>query len=440
MKINKLSKNFILFFTIMFVLLLSSCDTTEDGSKLRSLTINSEGDVTTLKIEETLKLSITKEPNTAVIGRINWESSDEEIAIVSKSGVVTAINSGTVDIYASYQNITGKITITVLNQVDATDNLFPEVEMHKVFTEYNETTDKTDSYIYMGVYPQSVVKNQNLILALNNTPRLNNSDIVEYKNHRYLAVTITNKYAGYRDWRISDERYPFYTGFEVNKVEYFRIEPIKWKIIYQDSTTNNAMLIAQDILDCKPFLNVKNSTYREINGNLIYDTNYEYSDIRNWLNNYFYKNAFSLDEQSYLLETLNSNEPKDPIYQSKYPTNDTIDKVYLPSYDDVTNPDYGFDNFGYASSTRRAENSDYARSQGATVTLFGTPAKNNGLYTLRFGLNTLKDYVAIVSFEGYVSNANGSTSDTGTDEKCFYVDAPSLGIRPCCNINLTNFK
>lgn len=439
MKIYKISKFLLLILCLTFTLSLASCDTSRD-SKLEALIISSENDVTSIKIEETLSLTVKKVPETAVVGRITWESSDEDIAKVSKTGIVTAINSGVVTITASYLDVTGEIEITVIEQAEPIDNLFPEVETHKILTEYNEITSRNETYIYFGEYPQSVVNNQKLVTALDKASRIDGTDIVEYKGHRYLAVTIENKYASYRDWKISDERYPYYTGFEIGKTEYFRIEPIKWKVISYDTLTQNAMLMAMDILDCKPFLNEIGDNYRVINGQTVYNTNYEYSSIRNWLNYDFFNTAFSKFEQSVIAETLLVNEPDDPIYVSKYPTNDTIDKIYLPSYTDITKAEYGFDPFGYYSVTRQAKNSDYARSQGATVTTIGNPPRNNGLYSLRFGLNSLKDYVAIVSYEGYVSNANGSTSSDGSDEKCFYVDAPSLGVRPCCNIDLNKFS
>ena len=55
--------------------------------------------------------------------------------------------------------------------------------------------------------------------------------------------------------------------------------------------------------------------------------------------------------------------------KNKYVTNVTCDKVYLPSYQDFFNEEYGFDNNNTISKTRECKTTDYARARGTWSSL-----------------------------------------------------------------------
>ena len=79
--------------------------------------------------------------------------------------------------------------------------------------------------------------------------------------------------------------------------------------------------------------------------NGIYRNNYQYSDIRTWLNNDFLEQAFYYDPS--LIQTVNVDNSAKSTGDSinPYACEDTQDKVYLLSYKDVNNKEYGFPDY-----------------------------------------------------------------------------------------------
>ena len=75
-------------------------------------------------------------------------------------------------------------------------------------------------------------------------------------------------------------------------------EPIKWRVM--DVSETKAVLMADSILDYSPY-----NESEERNG--IY---WGSSDIRNWLNDYFYNNAFSNEEREIIENTSHENGSK----------------------------------------------------------------------------------------------------------------------------------
>lgn len=142
-------------------------------------------------------------------------------------------------------------------------------------------------------------------------------------------------------------------------------EKIKWRVLSVNG--DEALLLADKNLDCKKY----NETYA--------DVTWETSTIRSWLNGYgigsnadgkdctsdnFIGKAFTASEQGTINQKTIQN-PNNPEYGT-IGGNDTTDKVFLLSLDEVMNPDYGFSsNYSEWSKTRWAKNTDYAKMQGA---------------------------------------------------------------------------
>ncbi|MCH5265813.1 MAG: hypothetical protein J1F02_07925, partial [Lachnospiraceae bacterium] len=114
-------------------------------------------------------------------------------------------------------------------------------------------------------------------------------------------------------------------------------EPIKWRVLSVDD--NDAFLLADQNLDCQPY-NEEDT-----------DGTWETCTLRSWLNSIFYQNAFSVTEQNAITETTTVNAESG---------NDTNDKVYLLSNDEVMNPSYGFTSSFYYAETRKSKNTAYA--------------------------------------------------------------------------------
>ncbi len=173
-------------------------------------------------------------------------------------------------------------------------------------------------YVYYGLYPQSHVKDTQLISNIENTNPINESGWYFYNDNFYYKA-VSHVYNG--------ESYTFTDGDNiVNETSYwFRCDPIKWNVI--SSSNNQYSLIADTLLD---------SHYYHHN----YDTNdYYSSDIRTWLTSSFYSLAFYFNDASLSNVTLEDNH---------------IEKIYLPSYSEMN-----------SSLAKTAVTTDYARALGA---------------------------------------------------------------------------
>ena len=171
-------------------------------------------------------------------------------------------------------------------------------------------------------------------------------------------------------------------------------EAIEWIVLANDGHT--ATLISKYGLDAKQY----NMEYESVT--------WESCTLRKWLNGDFLNAAFSAEEQA-RLETVTVTADKNPKYDTN-PGNDTQDKVYLLSIDEV-NALFSSDD------ARKCQATEYAKVQGVYVGDSG-----NCWWWLRSpGLNS-HDAVYVTS-DGSVRNS-GSTVDND-----HYVIRPVMVLR-----------
>lgn len=153
-------------------------------------------------------------------------------------------------------------------------------------------------------------------------------------------------------------------GYYVSTVYYFKYEPITWKVLKLDTENNKAFLFANIALDSQDFNHI--DTSNTINGETIYANNYEYSTIRKWLNDNFFNTAFNANEKSIILDIDVDNSASSTGYKTnKYECNNTLDKLFLLSYQDAINPEYSFDSvYSEKDENRQLKATDYASIQG----------------------------------------------------------------------------
>ncbi|MBR4342614.1 MAG: hypothetical protein IKP88_07905 [Lachnospiraceae bacterium] len=128
-------------------------------------------------------------------------------------------------------------------------------------------------------------------------------------------------------------------------------EEIEWIVLAKDS--KKILVVSKYALDCLPY----NKEYRE------YDITWEKSSLREWLNKIFYKTAFTKKERTMInkVKLINDDNP----YYGTEGGNDTKDKVFLLSLNDVINTLYGFDSDIHEYDiTRRCAATSYAKAQG----------------------------------------------------------------------------
>lgn len=133
-------------------------------------------------------------------------------------------------------------------------------------------------------------------------------------------------------------------------------EPIKWRVLSVNG--KDAFLLADQNLDYQYY------NYRDYSEEYLAVT-WETCSLRKWLNEDFYNAAFNDEEKGSILTTEVVNEDN-PEYGTAG-GNNTEDKIYLLSINEVINPSYGFaSDYGFAE-TREFHCTKYARSKWTSL-------------------------------------------------------------------------
>lgn len=239
--------------------------------------------------------------------------------------------------------------------------------------------------------------------------------------------------------------------------KYFKVEPIKWRVL-TENYNGKKLLLAENILINIPFFYDWVSG-REEDGKEIFANNYKYSQVRAFLNGLTYQNgmtadnqistefykmgflqtAFTEKEQARIAVTIvdnskRSTEPDDNINYpeswdvSEYVCDNTKDKVFLLSEQEVTTEAYGFDPDPDASvidgvhkkSSRIRMTTDFAKACGA----FQNPEKGmGGCWWLR---TPTYAYAAILIMDFLARNI----SNAGAANSSFYTYDSASGVVP----------
>ena len=264
--------------------------------------------------------------------------------------------------------------------------------------------DYTDwSYVYFGSYPQSEVTDAGIISAIDAALA------TQGKGKGDVWVDGTK----YRKVDSSDTNQTIYFGD--SEYRYFKWERIRWKVLSNDGS--KLFLLADQALDCNEYNESRTAT------------TWENCTIRSWLNGYgsesnidgidytadsFFQNAFSVSEQKEILTTTVVNGEN-----SDYHTdggNDTLDKLFLLSYDEATNETYGFCSkftvVGSAKNTVRSASrwiqpTTYARAMGTNSS--GDAANTGGNANAWWSFRTpgyCKDGYAQATGSNYLGSAS----------------------------------
>ena len=117
--------------------------------------------------------------------------------------------------------------------------------------------------------------------------------------------------------------------------------PIEWIVLRREG--DKALLLSKNCLDCKQYhIGYSNATWENCN-------------IRKWLNQKFFNDAFTPSDQGKILDTLVIN--RDNIEYETYGGNNTTDKIFLLSIEEAENL--------LNREERQAKCTDYAKAQGA---------------------------------------------------------------------------
>ncbi|MCH5253053.1 MAG: Ig-like domain-containing protein [Lachnospiraceae bacterium] len=195
-------------------------------------------------------------------------------------------------------------------------------------------------------------------------------------------------------------------------------EPIKWRVLSVDES-GDAFLLADRIVNFQAY----NKTNKA-------DVIWENCTLRSWLNGYgiekngeqdysgtgnsFFDNAFSEEEKNAILETEVENE--DNLTEEG-----PLDKVYLPSISEVTNPAYGFSSLkvDFGDESRLAYMTDYAHFEGLEYCWYLRSMASQGGHSTPAATH--------IDNRGYVQ-----------DQHLGYSVASAMGVRPVLHLDLNN--
>ena len=304
--------------------------------------------------------------------------------------------------------------------------------------------------IQFGSYPQTKVKDETLIAELNAlAPEWDNWTSYGYYSGdgttgsmvpgdwmRYVDVTYNgSKYRGVRftEYR---ENSTYFSQDSVQQIEnkyydntsyWFEFETIDWRVL----DPNTGLVMCETIIDSQPYSNTnyyKNYEYFNDSAYTNYANDYETSSIRQWLNDDFYNTAFSnIEKKEISYSTLNNAGVFTLVggagYDERFDSNPTNDKIFLLSWDEVQNSDFGFSTEGIDNDVARiAYGSDYAKSQGLHVD------NSKSSWLLRSPGYPLS----------YQSSCVGSSGSLHTQFQTFYIYS---GIRPAlCLRDIYNYN
>lgn len=284
----------------------------------------------------------------------------------------------------------------------------------------------TVKIVCFGQYPQALVTDEQLLEKLNLLPldwtvyeyysgrgsnyTAERSDYmffsdVDYNGQCYRAV----RFDGYRSMptnrpTTAEHSYQDDNGYFANTVYWFRYEPIKWIVLDEES----GLILSLYSVDSQPFNN-QNPPFGRINGGLV--NNWEISGLRQWIGGTFYETAFSEAEKAMIQTSLIANNGIGGTYNYQ----DTNDKVFLLSYEDVTT---SYSDLFSNHQILIASGTEYAKSQGLQI--FDT---NSSIWYLRSPVSNTHYGVSGVYADGALAE-NG----IGIDYSC-------IGTRPAINID-----
>lgn len=203
---------------------------------------------------------------------------------------------------------------------------------------------RADSTLTYGLYPQTRVANETIISSLN-------SITSPEDNGWYL---LDGEYYAKKEASPYGSNYVFDDGATIVKgTEYwFKCEPIRWKVLFCDG--GKYSLVSTTVL----------AGFYYSNGHAI-DIDYSGSVIREWLNGEFYDTAFSLGNTLVQTTMVDNSAATTRYDENKNVFENVEDKVYLLSYQDYLNADYGFLTDSLAMDTaRQRKSTDWARANG----------------------------------------------------------------------------
>ena len=316
---------------------------------------------------------------------------------------------------------------------------------------YELFTEDGVKKIKFGSYPQSLVSDSDLATTLSSKagtlPSADNSENWTSYGY-YQSGTNTKDYMWYIDVENGEDKYrgvyfteyrpsenyptssaeDFYqgtNGYSLREVYWFKYDPVEWTIL-EETSRGTAFLLCDMVMDSQAWQDTykidpadqHSKKYNPLDGegyqnpygwDRIYANNYEYSTIRQWLNETFYETAFSELQASIILDTYIDNSLKSTgnkvsanNHATYYVSYNTLDKVFMLSYEEAKT---------YVDQSKAKTPTAYAMSQGSINHKTYTGCWWLRSYYCRSGDNYTNTYQVRVLYGNNVAEAYGNTWD-----------------------------
>lgn len=258
-----------------------------------------------------------------------------------------------------------------------------------------------------GEYPTTLVKDNDLISALDEISSVDEKGYKSYQGKKYL------KQAGVA--------YVDKDGENVTAGEhYYLVEPIQWK--YLANRKSNIFVTSSYLLDThrynESYTGTKEKTdYKGNVSDAVYANNYKFSEMRTWFNTDFLNQAFN-DVSKIVTTTVINSVASTESSTNPYVCPPTEDKIFTLSANELSTVDYGFN----GNSDRQVKTTEFARARGATVVATDV-ANFFGNYWTRSPNNTNAANARYIDADGKLQSGR-SVSNTGTcirPSLCFYL-------------------
>ena len=246
---------------------------------------------------------------------------------------------------------------------------------------YPDLSNDGNTLIY-GLYPQTHVSDQDLIELLEDLPL----DVNGWRlyNNEYYVSAYANTYQSSNDYKFDDgEAISNYHTY------WFKCEPISWRVL---NSENDEYYVMSNVL-------LDTCQYSSRNNN-----NYENSTVRDWLNDSFLNKAFYFTDEFILETEVDNSAATTDSTTNQFACDNTEDKLFLFSYRDYLNADYGFSTGSSSSETRLCKATDYARVTGAYSNDDGY-----GHYWTRSPNSGNKNYASHVRTDGSIHYDNNTS-------------------------------
>lgn len=306
----------------------------------------------------------------------------------------------------------------------------------KKFTESVKTIEGETNRVYFGDWPQSIMPSSVTIDESITTVRggytyYYGSDGCWYAKCIENANNSLYKYSDGTSVQLSTSNFTY--------TRYFKVEPIKWRVLTTDS--GKRLLLSDQILINCAYYDSKDVD-RDIGGVTVYPNNYKESRVRAFLNGLSYDKKTGESEQvsngefseKGFLYTAFTNTAHDTIADTNvdnsatsanplensgkwnvatYICGNTDDKIFLLSEQEATTTGYGFDIYGNNDDARKIVTTDFAKANGAQQST--SDASYGGNWWLRSPSDsTGGKYVRRINFKGSAGETDTvKTSSTG---------------------------